>query len=113
MEQKNLKSTAVPTRNRPNPCSSPANKVQPSVRRADPSFTAEEAILLRALVGGKTDKQICSELRIPLGLFHRLLRDLCEKARVADRLSLIVWALQRMEIGERRTCPRDGYLRPA
>ena len=45
----------------------------------------------------------------------RLLRDMHEKAGVTDRLSLLVWALQRMEIGERRTCPRDGdgYLRPA
>lgn len=111
--KQNLKSTAVTTRNRPDPCSSPANKVRLSVRRADPSFTAEEAIVLRALVGGKPDKQICSELRIPLGLFHRLLRDMHQKAGVADRLSLLVWALQRMEIGERRTSPRDGYPRPA
>jgi DNA-binding CsgD family transcriptional regulator len=111
--KQNLRSTAVTTRNSPNPCSSPANKVQPLVRRADPAFTAEEAIVLRALVGGKTDKQICGELRIPLGLFYRLLRDLHEKAGVTDRLSLIVWALKRMEIGERRASPRDGYLRPA
>lgn len=111
--ERHLKSTAVTTRHRPNPCSSPANKVQPQVRRADPSFTAEEAIVLRALVGGKTNKQIRSELRIPLGLFHRLLRDMHKRAGVTDRLSLIVWALQRMEIGERRASSRDGYLRPA
>jgi DNA-binding CsgD family transcriptional regulator len=111
--KQNLRSTAVTTRNRPNPCNSPANKVQPSVRREPPSLTAEEAIVLRALVGGKTDKQICGELRIPLGLFYRLLRDLHEKAGVTDRLSLIVWALKRMEIGERRARPRDGYFRSA
>ena len=111
--KQNLKSTAVTTRDRPNnPGNSLANRVHSSVRRADPSLTAEEAIVLRALVGGKTDKQICGELRIPLGLFYRLLRDLHEKAGVADRSSLLVWALQRMEIGERRTSVRDVYLRP-
>lgn len=112
--KQNLKSTTDATRNRAgDPRNAFTNRVQRPVRQADPSLTAEEAIVLRALVGGKTDKQICGELRIPLPLFYRLLRDMHEKAGVTDRLSLIVWALKRMEIGERRASPRDGYFRSA
>src|ERR1700685_2051712 len=42
-------------------------------------LTVEESAVVRAFAAGKTDKQICSELRIPLQSFYRLLRDLKEK----------------------------------
>ena len=85
------------------------NKPQTPVEPRHPSFTLEETIVLRALAGGKTDKQVCTELRMPSSSFHRLLRDLCEKAGVADHLSLLVWALRQMKSGESRTNHRDGY----
>lgn len=89
------------------------NKPQTLVEPRRPSFTLEETIVLRALAGGKTDKQVCTELRMPSSSFHRLLRDLCEKAGVADHLSLLVWALRQMKSGESRTGHRDGYPRVA
>ncbi|MGH9728112.1 MAG: helix-turn-helix transcriptional regulator [Candidatus Acidiferrales bacterium] len=88
------------------------NNVHTPLRRHNPSLTAEEAVILRALAGGKTDKQVCAELRLPSGVFYRLLRDLHQKTGVTDRLSLLVWALRRMESGERRTELRDSGLRP-
>ncbi|HEV2616435.1 MAG TPA: hypothetical protein VGU63_07485 [Candidatus Acidoferrales bacterium] len=87
------------------------NKVRTPLRPQNPSLTTEEAIILRALAGGKTDKQICAELRLPSGVFYRLLRDLHQKTGMTDRLSLLVWALRRMESAERRTELRDGDLR--
>lgn len=89
------------------------NKSSTLVEPQHPSFTIEEAIVPRALAGRKTDKQVCTELRTPSSSFHRLLCDLCEKAGVADHLSLLVWALRQMKSGERRTGHRDGYPRVA
>lgn len=89
------------------------NKPRTLAEHRHPSFTLEETIVLRALAGGKTDKQVCTELRMPSSSFHRLLRDLCEKAGVADHLSLLVWALRQMKSGESRTGHRDGYPRVA
>ncbi|HLJ40291.1 MAG TPA: hypothetical protein VKT50_02270 [Candidatus Acidoferrales bacterium] len=89
------------------------NKPQALVALRHPSFTLEETIVLRALAGGKTDKQVCTELRMPSSSFHRLLRDLCEKAGVSDHLSLLVWALRQMKSGESRINHRDGYPRVA
>lgn len=84
------------------------SKPQTLVEPRHPSFTIEETIVLRALAGGKTDRQVCTELRMPSSSFHRLLRDLCEKAGVADHLSLLVWALRQMKSGESRINHRDG-----
>jgi len=89
------------------------NKPQTLSGPRHPSFTLEETIVLRALAGGKTNKQVCTELRMPSSSFHRLLRDLCEKAGVNDHLSLLVWALRQMKSGESRTGTRDHYPRVA
>ena len=89
------------------------NKPQTLAEPQHPSFTLEETIVLRALAGGKTGKQVCTELRIPSSSFHRLLRDLYEKAGVADHLSLLVWALRQMKSAESRIGHRDGYPRVA
>ena len=89
------------------------NKPQKLAEPQHPSFTIEETIVLRALAGGKTDKQVCTQLRIPSSSFHRLLRDLYEKAGVADHLSLLVWALRQMKSAESRIGHRDGYPRVA
>jgi DNA-binding NarL/FixJ family response regulator len=110
----NIKSRPDNTSNRsPGMPSTFPNEPQAVVEPRRPSFTIEEAIVLRALTGGKTDKQVCTELRMPSSSFHRLLRDLCEKAGVADHLSLLVWALRQMKSGESRTGRRDGYPRVA
>jgi len=84
----------------------------PLVSRPSPEFTVEEAIVLRALAGGKSDKQVCTELRMPAGSFHRLFRELLEKTGATDHLSLLVWALRQMKSGESRTRHRDSYPRP-
>jgi DNA-binding NarL/FixJ family response regulator len=95
-------------------------KLQPKVFSAngattvpvDPTFTSEEAIVLRALVAGKTDKQICTDLRMPLNLFVRLIRDLREKTGTASNLSLVVWAQRRMKNCDKRLNTRDRYESP-
>jgi len=80
--------------------------------RPDPTFTSEEAIILRALVAGKTDKQICNNLRLPANLFHRLMRDLREKTGTDTNLSLTIWAQRRMKNCDQRLNTRDRYERP-
>ena len=82
--------------------------------RLDPTFTSEETIILRALVGGKTDKQVCNLLRMSSNLFLRLMRDLREKTGTTSNLSLLVWAQRRMKSGDRRAVDRqERYARPA
>ena len=88
---------------------SPLSGFQP-----DPTFTGEEAIILRALVAGKTDKQVCDLLRMSSNLFLRLMRDLREKTGTTNNLSLLVWAQRRMKSGDRRVADRqERYARPA
>jgi hypothetical protein len=78
-----------------------------------PTFTGEEAIVLRALAAGKSDGQACSDLRMPLKSFRRLLRDLCEKTGTADHLALLTWVLQQMKSCDRRAEERhERYARP-
>jgi DNA-binding CsgD family transcriptional regulator len=82
--------------------------------RLDPTFTSEEAIILRALLGGKTDKQVCNLLRMSSNLFLRLMRDLREKTATTNNLSLLVWAQRRMKSGDQRVLDRqERYARPA
>jgi DNA-binding CsgD family transcriptional regulator len=81
--------------------------------RLDPTFTSEEAIILRALVGGKTDKQVCDLLRMSSNLFLRLMRDLREKTSSTNSLSLLAWARRRMKSGDQRVDRQERYARPA
>ena len=80
--------------------------------RPDPTFTSEETIVMRALVAGKTDKQICNNLRLTTNLFHRLMRDLREKTGTDNNLSLTIWAQRRMKNCDQRVNTRDRYERP-
>jgi len=80
--------------------------------RPDPTFTSEEAIILRGLVAGKTDKEIRNNLRLPANSFHRLMRDLREKTGTDNNLSLTVWAQRRMKNCDQRVNTRDRYERP-
>ncbi len=49
--------------------------------RLDPILTGEEAIILRALASGHTDRQVCSELRMNPDTYLRMMRDYARKNR--------------------------------
>jgi DNA-binding CsgD family transcriptional regulator len=53
----------------------------------DPPLTGEEAIVLRALAGGQTDRQVCKQLRMDVAAFHRIMRDMREKTGSADNVA--------------------------
>ena len=76
----------------------------------DPTFTSEEAIVLRSLVAGKTDKQVRSALRMALLAFHGMMRDLRGKTGTSNNVSLLVWAQRHMKSGDQRVDrqERDG-----
>lgn len=65
--------------------------------RLDPILTGEEAIVLRALASGNSDRQVCSLLRINPDTYLRMMRDMREKIGVSDNVSLIAWAKQRIQ----------------
>jgi|GEM_PF-6651116 len=79
---------------------------------SEPTFTMEEGIVMRALVAGKTGKEICANLRLTTNLFHRLMRDLREKTETDTNLSLTIWAQRRMKNCDQRVNTRDRYERP-
>ena len=80
----------------------------------DPIFTLEESIVMRAFASGKSDKQVCSELRIPLQSFHRLLRNLMDKTGARDRVGIQVWALRKKQCADSRGVERDyKWTRPS
>src|ERR1700733_3830851 len=80
--------------------------------RPDPTFTTEEAIIMRGLVAGPPDKEIRNNLRLPANSFHRLRRDLREKTGTDTNLSLTIWAQRRMKNCDQRVNTRDRYERP-
>jgi DNA-binding NarL/FixJ family response regulator len=65
--------------------------------RLDSSLTGEEAIILRALAGGHTDRQVCNELRMYPDVYLRMMRDMREKIGKSDNISLIAWAKERIQ----------------
>ena len=73
-----------------------------SAFRLDPILTGEEAIVLRALAGGLTDRQVCHELRMNPNTFLSMMRDMREKLHMADNVSLIDWATERIKGVDRR-----------
>jgi hypothetical protein len=82
-----------------------------STLRLNPALTGEEGIVLRALVGGQTDRQVCRDLRMDPAIFLRMMRDMREKIGVTDNISLIAWATQQIKDGDQRIEGRYG--RPA
>lgn len=82
-----------------------------SVFRLDPAFTGEEAIVLRALAAGQTDRQVCKELSMGSIAFLRVMRDMRAKTGTADDISLIAWAKLRIKGVDQRTDRREGYAR--
>jgi DNA-binding NarL/FixJ family response regulator len=79
--------------------------------RLDPTFTSEEAVILRALVAGKSEKQIRTSLHMPTNSFFRVIRDLWEKTGTTSNVSLVVWAQRRMKNCDQRLDRRERYER--
>jgi DNA-binding CsgD family transcriptional regulator len=73
-----------------------------SAFRLDPTLTGEEAIVLRALAGGYTDRQVCSQLRMHPDMYLRMMRDMREKIGKSDNVSLIAWARDRIQSIDQR-----------
>jgi DNA-binding CsgD family transcriptional regulator len=55
-----------------------------STFRLDPSLTGQEAIVLRALAAGESDRQVCRELHTDPATFLRMMRDMREKIGMAN-----------------------------
>jgi DNA-binding NarL/FixJ family response regulator len=88
-----------------------ANGSYDSAPRPHVTLTVEESTVLQASAAGKSDKQVRTELRIPLQPFHRLLRDLMEKTGTCDRSGLLVWALQHRKCSDTREAERNHKRR--
>ena len=81
--------------------------------KLDPSLTCEEAIVLRALAGGKSDRQVCNEMGMAPEAFLRLMRDVREKTNTASDLSLREWAQKQLKGVDRRIDTEESFGRPA
>lgn len=78
--------------------------------RLDPTLSGEEGIVLRALAGGQTDRQVCRYLRLDPMRFLRMMRDMREKTGFTDNVSLIEWAKGQIKGGDRRIEGKYGRL---
>jgi len=96
-------------RNKPNPIGTHPL----SALRLDPALTGEEAIVLRALAGGQTDRQVCKQLRMAVATFQRIMRDMREKTGTADNVSLMVWAARQIKGIDQRIDRPERYARLA
>src|SRR6202161_2180648 len=67
-----------------------------SALRLDPTLTGEEAIVLRALAAGKTDRQVCDQLRMHPDTYLRRMRGMREKIGKSENVSLLEWAKERL-----------------
>jgi FixJ family two-component response regulator len=89
-----------------------------SIRRSsgfqlDPTLSSEESIILRALAAGRTDRQVCSDLRMDTTEFLRMMREMRAKIGVKYNDSLIAWAKRKITDGDQRIDKPEGYRRPA
>ena len=84
-----------------------------SAFRLDPTLTGEEAIVLRALAGGNTDRQVCSQLRMHPNTYLRMMREMREKIHMTDNVSLIEWAKERIKGVDQRIDRADRQARLA
>jgi DNA-binding NarL/FixJ family response regulator len=81
--------------------------------RIDATLTSEESIILRALAGGRTDKQVCNDLRMEPTTFLRMMRAMRQKIGVADNVTLIEWAKRQIKGGDQRIDKPERYGRLA
>jgi DNA-binding NarL/FixJ family response regulator len=79
----------------------------------DPSLSSEEAIVLRALAAGQTDRQVCNVLHMDPTTFLRMMRDMREKIGKTDNVSLIEWAKEHIEGVDERIDKPGKYARLA
>jgi len=79
--------------------------------RLDPILTGEEAVILRALASGRTDRQVCSELRMNPDTYLRMMRDMREKIGTSDNVSLVAWAKDRIQGVDQRIDTAKGRTR--
>jgi DNA-binding CsgD family transcriptional regulator len=84
-----------------------------SAFRLDPTLTGEEAIVLRALAAGQTDRQVCKELHMDPTRFLCMMRGMRGKIGMADNVSLIVWAKRQINGVDQRIDRPERYARPA
>jgi DNA-binding NarL/FixJ family response regulator len=84
-----------------------------SAFRLDPTLTGEEAIVLRALAGGNTDRQVCSQLRMHPNTYLRMMREMREKIHMTDNVSLIECAKERIKGVDQRIDRADRQARLA
>ena len=84
-----------------------------SAFQLDPSLTGEEAIVLRALAGGQTDRQVCNQLRMHPDAYLRMMRDMRQKIGKSDNVSLIAWAKERLQGVDQRIDLANGCIRRA
>jgi DNA-binding NarL/FixJ family response regulator len=76
-------------------------------------LTSEERIVLRALAAGRTDRHVCTELRMGPTTFLRMMREMREKIGAADNVSLVAWAKRKMKDIDQRIDKPERYARPA
>jgi DNA-binding NarL/FixJ family response regulator len=81
--------------------------------RLDPTLNAEETIILRGLASGQTDRQVCNELHMNPDTYLRMMRDMREKIHMADNVSLIEWAKERIKGVDQRINQANGRARLA
>jgi DNA-binding NarL/FixJ family response regulator len=81
--------------------------------RLDPALNNEESIILRALAAGRTDRQVCNDLRMEPTTFLSMMREMRQKIGTSDNLSLIAWAKRQIKDGDQRIDQPVGYGRLA
>jgi DNA-binding NarL/FixJ family response regulator len=81
--------------------------------RLDPTLTSEESIILRALAGGRTDRQVCRDLRVDPTIFLSMMRGMRQKIGTSDNVTLVAWAKRRLKDGDERIDKREGSSRLA
>jgi DNA-binding CsgD family transcriptional regulator len=79
----------------------------------DPALTNEESIILRALASGRSDRQVCTDLRMAPATFLSLMRNMREKIGTSDNIGLIAWAKRQIKDGDQRVEESEGYGRLA
>ena len=84
-----------------------------SAFRLDPTLTGEEAIVRRARAGGNTDRQVCNQLRMHPNTYLSMMRDMRENIHLADNVSLIEWAKERIKGVDQRIDQANGQARLA
>jgi DNA-binding CsgD family transcriptional regulator len=82
-----------------------------SAFQLDPTLTGEEAIVLRALAGGLTDRQVCNQLRMNPDTYLRMMRDMREKIGKSDNVSLVAWAKERILGVDQRIDTANSHTR--